>query len=243
VLLVSPFIGSFLGLLAERLPRGQDFVRGRSQCDSCSHRLAVRDLLPVASWLWLRGRCRYCRARIGLFAPIMEIAAFGIALWASTVTSGGILLASCLLGWWLLVLVAIDWNNFLLPDALTLPLALAGIVVSYVIDPVNLPAHLIGALAGFLVLALVAYGYARLRGREGLGLGDAKLMGALGAWLSWQGLPSTLLFAAVAGLLFVLLRSAIRRPLSATDPIAFGAFLALGGWLVWLYGPLVPQLP
>ncbi|HEY1837715.1 MAG TPA: A24 family peptidase [Rhizomicrobium sp.] len=173
----------------------------------------------------------------------MEIAAFGIALWASTVTSGGILLASCLLGWWLLVLVAIDWNNFLLPDALTLPLALAGIVVSYVIDPVNLPAHLIGALAGFLVLALVAYGYARLRGREGLGLGDAKLMGALGAWLSWQGLPSTLLFAAVAGLLFVLLRSAIRRPLSATDPIAFGAFLALGGWLVWLYGPLVPQLP
>jgi leader peptidase (prepilin peptidase)/N-methyltransferase len=238
ILLASPFVGSFLGLLAQRIPQGRNVVLGTSQCDSCGHRLGVLDLIPFASWLWLRGHCRYCQARIGLFAPLMEIAALGVALWAATVTSDGVLAASCLLGWWLLVLAAVDWRSFLLPDVLTLPLAVAGIAISYAIDPSDLADHLIGAFAGFLVLALLAYAYARLRGREGLGLGDAKLLGALGAWLSWRGLPSALLFAAVAGLLFVLLRSAIRRPLSATDPIPFGVFLALGGWLVWLYGPL-----
>lgn len=168
----------------------------------------------------------------------MEIAALAVVIWAASVTSNAILVVTCVFGWWLLVLAATDWRDFLLPDALTLPLAVAGIVVSYVIDPTHILDHLIGAFSGFFALALLAYAYARLRGRDGLGLGDAKLMGALGAWLSWQGLPSALLFAAISGLVFVLLRSAVRRPLAATDPIPFGTFLALGGWLVWLYGPL-----
>jgi leader peptidase (prepilin peptidase)/N-methyltransferase len=120
---------------------------------------------------------------------------------------------------------------------------LAGIAISYAIAPASLADHLIGAFAGFLVFALIALVYRRLRGREGLGLGDAKLMGALGAWVSWQGLPTALLYAAIAGLIFVLLRSAIRRGLAPTDPIPFGTFLALGGWLVWLYGPLIAQAP
>jgi leader peptidase (prepilin peptidase)/N-methyltransferase len=193
--------------------------------------------------MWLKGRCRYCHEEIGYFPLAMEIAALGVAAWAATETSGWILAAGCLLGWWLLLLAVIDWRTFLLPDVLTLPLAVAGITVSYAIAPRALADHLIGAFAGFFAFAALAFVYSRVRKREGLGLGDAKLMGALGAWLSWQGLPSALLFGAFAGLAFVLARSAVRRRLKPSDPIPFGAFLALGGWLVWLYGPLILQTP
>ena len=241
ILLASPFIGSFLGLLVDRIPQGRTVISGRSRCERCGHVLAARDLLPFASWLWLRGRCRYCKERIGLFAPAMELAALAIAIWAASETSGWIFAASCLFGWWLLVLAAIDWRTFILPDVLTLPLAVVGIVISYAIDPAGPTGHLIGALAGFLVFAALGFAYARLRGREGLGFGDAKLMAALGAWLSWQGLPTVLLLAAMTGLLFVLGRSVLHRRLAPAEPIPFGTFLAFAGWLVWLYGPLMPQ--
>ena len=242
ILLISPFIGSFLGLLAARMPRNEGVIFGRSHCDRCGHALHAADEIPFVSWLWFRGRCRYCGASIGYFPLVMEAAALAVVTWAASETSGWILAASCLLGWWLLLLAAIDWRNFLLPDALTLPLGIAGLAVTYTIDPSGLADHLIGALCGFLVFAAVGFVYSRIRGREGLGLGDAKLMGALGAWLSWQGLPSALLFAAMAGLVFVLGRSLVRRPLALGDPIPFGSFLALGGWLVWLYGPLLLQV-
>jgi leader peptidase (prepilin peptidase)/N-methyltransferase len=241
ILAASPFVGSFLGLLAWRIPQSRGVIFGRSECDECHHPLGAADLLPFASWIWLRGRCRYCGHSIGYFPLVMEFAALGIAAWAVTETSVWILAASCLLGWWLLLLAAIDWRTFLLPDVLTLPLAVTGLAVSYAIDPASLAGHLIGAVAGFAVFAAIALGYSRLRGREGLGLGDAKLMGALGAWISWQGLPAALLFASIAGLIFVLLRSAGRHKFSPGDPIPFGVFLALGGWLVWLYGPLILQ--
>jgi leader peptidase (prepilin peptidase)/N-methyltransferase len=239
ILAISPFIGSFLGLLAERIPHGRNVVFGHSECDHCQHRLSVGDLIPFASWLWLRGRCRYCREKIGFFPLFIELAALGVAAWAITETSAWILAATCLFGWWLLLLGAIDWRNFLLPDVLTLPLLVAGLAISYVIDPASVADHLIGAVAGFLVFAALAFVYRLLRNREGLGLGDAKLMAALGAWLGWQGLPSTLFFAAIGGLAFATVRSMVRRKLAPTEPIAFGTFLALGGWLVWLYGPLM----
>jgi leader peptidase (prepilin peptidase)/N-methyltransferase len=243
ILAISPFVGSFLGLLAQRIPQNRGVIFGGSECEHCGRRLGFLDLIPVASWLLLGGRCRYCGARIGYFPLVMELAALGVAAWAITETSVWILAATCLFGWWLLLLATIDWRVFLLPDVLTLPLAVTGIAISYALDPASLPNHLIGGFAGFTAFATLAFAYSRLRGREGLGLGDAKLMGALGAWLGWQGLASALLMAAVAGLIFVLSRSAIERRLAPTDPIPFGTFLALGGWLVWLYGPLIFQAP
>lgn len=239
LLVAAPFVGSFIGLLAQRIPRGRGVVFGRSHCDRCGHVLNGFDLVPLASWLWLKGKCRYCGEPIGYFPMFMEVATFAVAAWAATETSGWILAASCLFGWWILLLAVIDWREFLLPDLLTLPLAVVGIAISYGIDRARVLDHLIGAVAGFLVFAALGFIYSKLRKREGLGLGDAKLMAALGAWLSWQALPSVLLFAAVGGLIFVLLLSVLRKPLSSKDPIPFGAFLALAGGLVWLYGPLM----
>jgi leader peptidase (prepilin peptidase)/N-methyltransferase len=228
----APFIGSFLGVVVVRLPAHRSVVFGPSLCDACGHALGARDLVPVLSWLASGRRCRYCRSGLGFFFPFIELAALAVALWAATVTNGLALALGCAFGWTLLTLAAIDWRDGVLPDVLTLPLLAAAPFLA----GGDWRSHVIGAAAGFAVLAGVAWLYRRLRGRDGLGMGDAKLFAALGAWTGWQGLPEVLLIASLAGLLFVLVRSR-NTPLEATSRIAFGPFLALGGWIVWLYGP------
>lgn len=238
--LASPFVGSFLGVLTVRLPDARAIGWARSQCDHCGHTLGARDLVPILSWLWLRGRCRYCGGAIGWLAPAMEIAAIVIAVWAATVTSGWVLAATCGLGWTLLALSVIDWRAFLLPDSLTVPLAGAGLLVTYGVARDLLLDHVLAAGAGLLGTIALAFAYRHLRGREGLGLGDAKLLAALGAWLGLEGLPAVLLYGALLGLAYVLATALRGRPTALDDKIPLGTFLAAGGWLVWLYGPLVP---
>jgi len=167
-----------------------------------------------------------------------------VPLWAMLAADGwqGVAL-SCLFGWWLLSLAILDIRHFILPDTLTLPLIPAGLLATWLVAPVMLPDALFGAAAGFASFWLVRAGYYRLRGREGLGFGDVKLMAGLGAWLGWQSLASVVLLAAIAGLL-VMLPVALRRGEAAGLRLPFGAYLALGAWLVWLYGPVtIPVQP
>jgi len=240
LLLVAPFIGSFLGVLVTRMADGRPVLWGRSACEACGHQLAWFDLIPLISWLASRARCRYCEERLSGFYPAIEIAALAVAAWAATETSGAALIASCVLGWTLLTLALIDWRAFILPDGLTASLLLSGAVASYGLDHDNFIAHLIGALAGYLVFAAIAGLYRLLRGRSGLGAGDAKLMAGAGLWLGWLALPSVVLLGAAFGLLLVLIKSIAGQPLRLTDRLPFGTFLAAATWLVWLYGPLVP---
>ncbi|HEX3429913.1 MAG TPA: A24 family peptidase [Rhizomicrobium sp.] len=238
MLLAAPVIGSFLGAMAVRIPEERPLLWARSECDSCGRVLSAAELIPVASFVWLRGRCRGCGAAIGAFPLAMELAAIVVVAWAALQTSGAIFFLSCLFGWTLLLLAAIDWRVQLLPDVLTLPLMLAGLVASFVFPLGLWRDHAIGAAAGFAALALVAWLYHRLRKREGLGLGDAKLSAAIGAWIGWQGLPTVVLWGSMLGLLFAIVRSLSGKRLELSDRLPFGAFLAAGGWLVWLYGPL-----
>jgi leader peptidase (prepilin peptidase) / N-methyltransferase len=239
VLVAGPFVGSFLGVVIERLPAGRPPAFGRSRCDACGATLGAKDLVPIASWLWQRGRCAHCRAELSAFYPIIELAALAVAASAALVVSGWLLLVSCMLGWTLLTLAAIDQRHFLLPDILTLPLIPAGLLVAFALDPALVWSHLVGALAGFAAFAAIAFVYRRLRRREGLGLGDAKLLAAAGAWLGWQALPGLVVIAAVCALAVALARAVAGDRLSATTRIAFGSYLALAFWLVWLLGPPV----
>src|SRR5437016_5667176 len=116
LLFVAPVIGSFLGAMAVRIPEGRPVLFARSQCDACRRILTPRDLIPLASFVRLKGRCRNCGASIGAFPLVMELAAIAIVAWAALLTSGAILFASCLYGWALLLLAAIDWRVQLLPD-------------------------------------------------------------------------------------------------------------------------------
>lgn len=237
----APFVGSFLGVLALRLPAGQPVAWARSACPHCGRQLAAADLAPVASWLVAGGKCRYCAHPLGLFYPGIELAALGVAAWAALALPDPLLVwAGCLLGWSLLGAAVIDARHFVLPDILVLPLIPAGILLQAWIAPGAWTGHLVGAAAGYLGFAAVAALYRRLRGREGLGMGDAVLLAAAGAWVGWAGLPSVVFAGAVLGLLgAVALRAAGRRVDGATE-LPFGPALAAATWLVWLYGPLEP---
>ena len=238
-LVMAPFIGSFLGVLITRLPAGEAVVIGRSRCSWCGHALGALDLVPLLSWLAMRGRCRHCGSPIGWFYPGIELAAVVVPVWAATQVGGWLLWVSCGLGWTLLTLAVIDARHLLLPDVLTLPLLIAGLAVAACTDRAALHEHAIGAVAGFAVFWLIARVYRLARGREGLGMGDAKLLAAAGAWVSWQGLPGVVFIGAASALAWVLIKIAAGAAVMEAQKISFGTYLCLSTWLIWLYGPLV----
>ena len=237
-ILAAPFIGSFLGVVISRVEAPRDILWGRSACPHCGVRLAPRDLVPVVSWIAARGCCRHCTHALGLFYPAVELAALAIALWSAFLATGAAAWVSDLLGWALLALAVIDARHFLLPDFLTLPLVPLGLAANALLDPENLPAAAIGAAVGFLAIIAIRQLYWWWRQREGIGLGDAKLLAAAGAWVGWPGLPSVVLIAALVALASTLIRHLPRGSLSPTERVPFGSSLCFGIWIVWLYGPL-----
>ncbi len=159
-------------------------------------------------------------------------------MWAVLATDGWAVWESCALGWTLLPLAWIDVRHFILPDFLTLPLIGAGLAITWLLTPAELLDHAIGAAAGLMFVIIIRQIYAMVRRQEGIGLGDAKLLAAAGAFVSWEGLPSVVAIAAVAGLGTALLHPGRNASISLSDRVPFGAFLCLGTWVVWLYGPL-----
>ena len=230
----APFIGSFLGVVIRRLPEGRPIAWSRSRCEGCGGTLGVRDLVPLLSWLAARGRCRFCGCPLGWFYPAVELAVLSIALIAVVLDQGRGVWLDCILGWWLLALGLIDARSWLLPDPLTLPLVVAGLIESLLFDRDELTSRALGAAFGYLALRGVAYLYRRLRGRDGLGQGDAKLLAAAGAWVGAAALPQVILFAALAALGAALCARLAGIRLGALSALPFGPFLALATWVVWL---------
>jgi leader peptidase (prepilin peptidase)/N-methyltransferase len=162
-----------------------------------------------------------------------------LSSWAALVLPPNSLLGiTCGLGWALLVLSAVDAAVFRLPDILTLPLLALGLGISWFLPDRDLTGHVIGALCGLVSFYAIAEIYRRTRGREGLGLGDVKLAGVAGAWLGWQALPSVVLLACSAGLVWVGLGMMRRGKTALGERIPFGVALCFAIWIVWLYGPL-----
>jgi leader peptidase (prepilin peptidase)/N-methyltransferase len=238
LVMASPFIGSFLGLLIQRLPNGARITRGRSCCDACGTPLRARDLIPLLSWLVAGRRCRYCRQPLGWFYPGVELAALAVALAAVLIDGGQRAWLDCLLGWWLLALGWIDLRCWLLPDALTLPLIIAGLVAGFLFNPDQLTDRALGAALGYLTLMAIAALYRAFRGREGLGGGDAKLLAASGAWLGAAVLPEVILFAALSALAAAACLRLAGLRLGIHSALPFGPFLALATWILWLWAPL-----
>jgi leader peptidase (prepilin peptidase) / N-methyltransferase len=173
----------------------------------------------------------------GRTAALLVAAALLAGLWAASVDRDPRwILFSCLLGSSLLALGWIDWKTFRLPDALTLPLIALGLLAAWLDSMEALIAGAIGAVAGYAALVGVNLCYRRLRGRDGLGRGDAKLLAAGGAWLGWSALPWVVLLAALLGLLLALLQRLRGERLTAETAVPFGPALALAIWLIWIYG-------
>lgn len=235
---LGPIIGSFIALAAQRMPLGRPVAVSRSACDQCGRTLGPLELVPIVSYLVLRGRCRTCGEPIGARHLAVELAAAGLALWAALVLSGPAVLIGSILAWQLLLLALLDAEHFWLPRVLTLPLIGSGLALAAALGVEPLFHHALGAAIGYLALSVIGFAYRRLRGRIGLGGGDAWLAAGAGAWTGWIGLPSVLVIAALSGILALLVARLAGRRVAADTPTPFGVFLALGVWLTWLYGPL-----
>ncbi|NNM75827.1 prepilin peptidase [Sphingomonas sp. ID1715] len=233
-LILGAIVGSFLATVAIRWPAGEQAMTGRSRCDRCGQRLGSLELVPILSFLIRRGRCRACGGAIDRRHLQIEIAAALIGAVSFAIVPGLSGVSGGVFGWGLLLLAVLDVEHFWLPDRATGLLALLGIAFGAAGAPPFPNDRLIGMAAGFLSLWLIGWTYRLVRNREGLGGGDPKLFGAIGAWLGWAALPYVLLLAALAGLGGVLLARARGADISPTTRLPFGALLAVAAWPVWL---------
>jgi len=227
-------IGSFLNVVIHRLPREMSLLRPRSHCPSCGATVRWFDNLPVLSYLLLLGRCRRCRARISLRYPLVELAA--AALLVSVVIRFGVSAggaAAAVLALLLLPLAVIDVEHHLLPDPLTLGGLAIGLIVNWFGVLVPFRDAVVGAALGAALPYAVILLYKAVRGVEGMGLGDVKLLAMIGAFLGWRGALLTLCIGAVAGAAVGLTMIVARRGRMDTE-LPFGTFLA-GAALVTLF--------
>lgn len=235
--------GSFIATVALRLPQGRSALSGRSMCDACGTQLRATELVPLFSFLFQRGRCRHCGARIAPDHGVIEILGCAIGIAAGLAAPGWEGALGAAFGWQLLALGAIDRVAYWLPDPLTAALALTGLAAGWLVDVPGMGDRLLGGALGFGVLAAVRYGYRALRGREGLGGGDPKLFGAIGLWLGWRALAPVMLVAALGGLALVLALRLGGRRMGMADRMPLGSLLAPAAFLVWwiqAYGPAGP---
>jgi leader peptidase (prepilin peptidase)/N-methyltransferase len=219
-------VGSFLNVCVHRLPLGRSIVFPGSHCPACGAPIAPYDNVPVLSWLYLRGHCRTCRAPISVRYPSIELA--NAILWVAAVrtapspadaAAAAVLSSACLV----LVFVDLDWQ--ILPDAVTLPLAAAGLGLSFFTHRISYRGSLLGIAAGAGGLLALAFVYEKATGREGMGMGDVKMLGAIGAFVGPRGVIVTVFFAALAGTLVGL--AVLARGGGLQTRLPFGVFLGV----------------
>ena len=255
-------IGSFLNVVIYRLPRmlerqwaadcaemtGQsvadeapfNLLVPRSRCQICGHQIKWYENIPVLSYLFLRGKCSACGTPISARYPLVELVTgllFAWCVWRWGWNASGAVW--CLFAALLVTMTLIDWDTTLLPDNLTLPLLWAGLIASALRwIPVPLADAVWGAVAGYMSLWLVYWGFKLATGKEGMGFGDFKLFAALGAWFGWQALVPIILMASVIGAI-VGIGMKIKSSLREGGVVPFGPFLAMGGITAMVFGPQV----
>ena len=251
-------VGSFLNVVIYRLPKmlEQEFhaecalsrnealpesprfnlATPRSSCPQCGHTISAWENIPVLSFLFLRGKCAGCQCRISPRYPLIECVSAGLAgLAAAHFGYGASAAGAILLLWGLLALTFIDFDTQYLPDSLTLPLLWGGLLFNLTGTYVSLDAAVIGAMAGYLSLWSIYWGFKLVTGKEGMGYGDFKLLAALGAWLGWQMLPLVILLSALVGAIIgISLIVFMKR--GREIPIPFGPYLAMAGAIALFYG-------
>ena len=221
---------------ADKVTAPPDLIWSRSQCPKCGQLIKAHENIPLLSYVFLKGRCASCSTRISLRYPVVEAAtAMLFLVVALHFGPGWQTLAALGLTATLIALAGIDIDHQLLPDDLTFALLWTGLFASLFnvfTDPVS---SIIGALAGYLSLWTVYHLFRLLTGKEGMGYGDFKLLAALGAWMGWQMLPLIILLSSMVGAVVGLLMIALKRHQSS-QPMPFGPFIALAGWIALLWG-------
>ena len=260
MVLLGLLTGSFLNVVILRLPRmlenawreeasaileveapkdqpALSLARPASHCTHCGAPIPAWRNIPVVSWLLLRGRAACCGAPISVQYPLVELLAGVVAgLCAWRFGWSWELLAAYVLAMTLIAAAVIDWNTQLLPDNITLPLLWLGLLLNTMETFVPLQAAVLGAAAGYLSLWSVFMLFKLVTGKDGMGFGDFKLLGALGAWLGWQMLPLIIVLSALVGAILGIAMIALAGR-DSQRPMPFGPFLAAAGFIAMLWGP------
>ena len=256
-------VGSFLNVVSHRLPlmmerewtaqcaelRGEvapdhaplNLSQPRSRCPACGHAIRALQNIPLLSFLWLRGRCAACSARISWRYPLVELfCGLATAYCALHFGFSFAAAAAMLFVWLMIAATGIDFDTQLLPDSITLPLLWLGLLVNLIGGPVDLRSAVIGAMTGYLFLWSVYWMFRLVTGKEGMGYGDFKLLAAIGAWTGWQMLPLVVLLSsaigAVVGISLIVFHKHGREV-----PIPFGPYLAGAGLIALFWGPALTQ--
>lgn len=214
----------------------------RSRCPKCNTQIKFYDNIPIISWLLLKGKCRQCSNPISFRYPAIELLSGAMCFAVSYLLPFSYFAVAAVL--FTLVLIAltfIDIDTMLLPDQITFPLVWSGIYLALVgWSPVSLIDSVIGAMAGYLILWSIYWGFKLLTGKEGMGYGDFKLLAAIGAWLGWQQLPLVVLLSSVVGAIIgIAMLSAQKKGFDKAIP--FGPYLAIAGWICLLWGQQIGQ--
>lgn len=245
LMLLSPAVGSFLSVLVDRLPRAENTTTRPSACRCCGVPLKPLQMIPIVSFALQRGRCGACGGAIPPWLLYAELLCFGAAVLA--ILRGGDVLTiylSAIFLWLLVALSMADLLWFRLFDVLTGALAVVGLALAFTPAGIGLSQAFVGAAIGAGSFAALRIAYETLRGREGLGLGDVKLMVGLGAVTGPYDLPLLVLIAAVAALGGAIVRRiANARSLAADRPLPFGAALCAAAALMWVIGPQLAPTP
>ncbi len=251
-------VGSFLNVVIHRLPlmmerdwqaQCQEYLgeppkeqsplslaKPASHCPHCGHKIRFYENIPVLSYLWLRGRCSACQQAISVRYPLIELlTAVMSAVIAWHFGFGWQAGAGLLLTWALIALSVIDTDHQLLPDVITLPFLWLGLMLSLFPVFADVRSSLIGAIAGYLSLWTVYQLFKLLTGKEGMGFGDFKLLALLGAWMGWQSLPLIIILSSAVGAVLGGAMIALRGR-DRAQPIPFGPYLAIAGWIALLWG-------
>lgn len=251
-------VGSFLNVVIHRLPkmmeadwqcqcaelRGEELpttepltlATPRSRCPHCGHGITALENIPVISWLVLRGKCSSCKTPISVRYPLVEAATGLLSAYAAFHFGFGLQAAGAILFVWAMIaLTGIDFDTQLLPDSITLPLVWLGLLFNLLGTYTSLSSAVIGAMAGYLSLWSVYWGFRLATGKEGMGFGDFKLLAAIGAWLGWQMLPVTILLSSLVGAI-VGVGLIVLAKRGRNVPIPFGPYLAAAGLLALFYG-------
>ena len=236
IFVIGLCIGSFLNVCIYRLPASQSIVRPASRCPNCGRSIAFYDNIPLLSYLWLRGRCRYCRTKIAIRYPIVEVLGGLFAL--ATFIKFGLTLEALVYFIFiacLMVVTFIDLDHRIIPDLITLPGIPLFFAASFAVSSVAFKDSLLGILVGGGSLFLVAWIYSLITKKDGMGGGDIKLLAMMGALVGWQGVLFTIFVSSLVGTLSGLaIMLQARKGMKLAVP--FGPFLAIGGITYIFFG-------